>query len=238
MPVYNRLDVFQKALDSVLRQTYRPIEVIVVDDGSEQEVRNQKSPKSVTSRQAEIRNQIPIIWIRQENKGAPAARNRGFFESKGEFVIFWDADIIAVPELLEKMYQTLVKHPEASYAYCDYYFGKKKMSARWFDRDKLKRLNYIITTSLIRRSDFPGWDESLKKFQDWDVWLTMLEKNKIGVYVSDISLQVSSTRGIYSSWLPVFAYHAPWRWLPVVRGLVQRYEVGKEIILMKHQLKK
>lgn len=236
IPVYNRHEIFWRVLDSVIKQTYRPIEVIVVDDGSKNRV--QSSSKNFISRQVEceVQEKASIIFLRQENKGAPAARNQGFRESRGEFVIFWDADIMAEPKVLASLCQALDKHPEISYAYCDYYFGKKKMSAGEFDIDKLKRLNYITTTSLIRRNDFPGWDESLKKFQDWDVWLTMLDQNKIGVYVPDICLRVISTEGTYSQWLPSFAYRAPWRWLPGVRERARAYELAKAVIKAKHSI--
>lgn len=51
-----------------------------------------------------------------------------------------------------------------------------------FDREELKKHNYISTMSLIRAEDFSGFDEKIKRLQDWDLWLTMIEQGKTGVY--------------------------------------------------------
>lgn len=222
IPVFNRQDVFARAVESVVNQTYKNIEIIVVDDGSEPAIRIPNS---------DARIQI----FRQKNQGAPAARNFGFTKSSGELVIFWDADVIAKPQMIEKMYQALCDNPSASYAYCDFYFGQRKMPAQAFDPAQLKKINYITTTSLILRADFPGFDESLKKFQDWDLWLTMLEKNKTGVYVPEY-LFSAEAGGTMSGWLPSFSYRAPWKWLPGIRSKVVNYKKAKNIIIEKHHL--
>jgi len=51
---------------------------------------------------------------------------------------------------------------------------------------KLKKFNYIDVTSLLRREDFPRFDESLKKFQDWDLWLSIAQKGKTGICVPKV----------------------------------------------------
>lgn len=218
IPVFNRPEVFECSLASAFKQTYSNIEIIVVDDGS-------NPPIKIENSQVQL--------FRQENKGAPAARNFGFSKSKGEYVIFWDADLIAEPEMIEKMFNALQNNPSASFAYCDFYFGKKKMPAQIFDAEKLKKINYITMTSLIRRADFSGFDESLKKFQDWDLWLAMLDKNKTGVYVPEYLFFIEPG-GTMSSWLPSWAYRAPWKWLPGIRGKVKKYLGAKEEIIKKH----
>jgi len=171
----------------------------------------------------------------QENKGAPAARNMGFELSKGDYVIFWDADITAKPGMLEKMFQALQNNPKSSYAYADFYFGKKTIWGREFNAEALKQTNYITTTSLIRRGDFVKFDESLQRFQDWDLWLTMLEQDKVGVYISQTLFTIKSG-GSMSQWLPSFAYKKPWKWLPGVRSKVRKYEEARKVISEKHGL--
>lgn len=220
IPVFNRPETFRRSLDSALKQMYQDIEIIVVDDGSSPAIDVQHSG---------------VQLFRQENKGAPAARNFGFTKSKGDYVIFWDADLIAEPEMIEKMFKTLQNNLAASYVYCDFYFGGKKMPARPFAADALRNINYITMASLIRRADFPGFDESLKKFQDWDVWLTMLEKNKTGVYMPEYLFSVEPG-GTMSTWLPKFMYRAPWKWLPGVRGKVEEYDEARRIIVEKHDV--
>ncbi|MFH1286662.1 MAG: glycosyltransferase family A protein [Candidatus Magasanikbacteria bacterium] len=227
IPVYNQVDKFKLALLSIENQTYKNIEIIVIDDGSEEEIQNSKF---------KISKDIPLHLYRQENKGAPAARNKGFELSKGEYVIFWDADIIAYPEMLEKMYLALQQESQVSYAYSDFYFGKKKMKAGGFDGERLKKNNYITTASLIHREDVVPFDENLKRFQDWDLWLTMLEQGKKGVHVPEFLFTIIPG-GTMSSWLPSFAYKKPWRWIPGIEKKVEKYEEAKGVVQKKHHLK-
>jgi len=99
----------------------------------------------------------------------------------------------------------------------------------------LKQNNYIPTTSLIRRKDAIKWDESLKRFQDWDLWLTMSEAGKTGVWVDEYLFTVLGG-GTMSKWLPRFAYKAPFKWLPFVSKSVNQYEKTKKVIIQKHKL--
>jgi glycosyltransferase involved in cell wall biosynthesis len=170
--------------------------------------------------------------LNQKNSGGPAARNRGFRESKGDMIVFWDADVVAVPTMLEKMHQALLENPNASYAYSRFKFGWKTIRSLPFDTDQLRRVNYITATSLIRRADFPGWDESLKRFQDWDLWLTMLAQNKTGVFVPEILFraEVGGRAGI-SKWLPSFVYRLPFK----IKA-VREYESARAVIAKKHHL--
>ena len=224
IPVYNQEKELLFALSSIKKQTYRPLEVIVVDDGSKKALSSQRSVLN-----------IPIKIIRQNNKGAPAARNRGFREAKGEYVIFWDADVIGEPRMITKMVQTLETDRQASFAYSNFYFGIKKMLARPFDVLALQPCNYIHSTSLIRGSDVILWDESLQRFQDWDLWLTMAKHGKVGVWINEYLFRLT-TGGTMSAWLPSFAYKKPWRWLPGISQKVKSYEKAQSIIVQKHQL--
>ena len=63
--------------------------------------------------------------------------------------------------------------------------------------------------SLIRRKDFPqsGWDESIKKLQDWDLWLQMLSEGKTGLWIPQVLFTIIPG-GHISTWLPAFAYKA------------------------------
>ncbi len=223
IPVYNRPEIFAHSLKSALDQDYPNTEIIVVDDGSVPAI---TVPQHLLSR---------VRLFRQENNGAPAARNFGFSKSAGELVFFWDADVVAKKELLSTLQSALDKNLTKSYAYCDFTFGKKLMRAQPFSVEALRKNNYITTGALIRREDFPGFDESLIKFQDWDLWLTMLSKNKTGVYVP-VCLFSIETGGTMSTWLPRCAYHAPWKYLPGIYSRVKKYEVAKKIIVTKHAL--
>lgn len=232
IPAYNHAHTLLDCLSMVvgLESNFPKFqtEIIIVNDGSTdnfQEVMDKILKNDI------YRSKIKKV-INQENKGAPAARNRGFKEAQGEYVIFVDADTICWPHMLEQMYGALLSHPDVSYAYGQFCFGWKKMKSQKFDAEDLKKNNYIDTTSLILAKDFPGFDESLKRFQDWDLWLTMLEQGKAGIFVPQVLYKkiVKGRKGM-SSWLPSFMYKLPWK-----SEKVKEYEAAKEIVMKKHHL--
>jgi len=220
IPVYNSADKIQCCLDSVFNQTYYNLEVIVVDDGSTDDLL-----LALTNCQRKL------TILHQENKGAPAARNYGFKVSTGELVIFLDADIVMKPTMLKKLALALKTDAEAAFAYSQFKFGWKKFRLWQLDYERLKKIPYIHTSALIRRKAFPGFDESLKKFQDWDLFLTMVEAGERGVFVPEVLFRVESG-GTISSWLPSFAYKLPWLKL----ASKKKYEIAMAIIKQKHHL--
>lgn len=227
IPVYNQADKLIKTLESILAQSYQDFEVIIVNDGSEDGVADKFADFS-----KQISGPQRFLFLDQENKGAPAARNRGYKESKGVYLLFCDADAILNKDALEIMVKVLEKYESSSYTYSSFHWGRKLFKCGPFDGEKLKKEPYIHTMSLIRRKDFPesGWDESLKKFQDWDLWLSMLEQGKTGIWIN-IPLFTIAPGGRISSWLPSFAY----KLLPFL-GVVKRYNKWKRIIQEKHGL--
>lgn len=102
IPVYNKAKYIQRAISSVLGQSFQEYEIIVVDDGS-------------TDASFEAASQIKdsrIRIFRQENQGVAAARNRGISEAGAEWVAFLDADDEWMPNFLEKIYQLHAEFPE------------------------------------------------------------------------------------------------------------------------------
>lgn len=229
IPVYNRKDALRETLQSLMQQNYDALEIIVVDDGSREDIET-----LVT----EMTRLCPfsLQYIRQDNQGAPAARNHGFRISQGDYVLFLDADVRVEPDMLRRMVQVLDTHLEVSYAYCHFYFGQKKMYAHAFDADALRKRNYISTMSVIRRDDFPGFDEALTRFQDWDLWLTMLDQGKKGILIDAFLFQAAPHEHGMSTWLPSFAYRKPWRYLPWWKKQVDAYHAAKKVIIDKHAL--
>ena len=225
IPVYNQAEHLVNCLASIQKQTYNNYEIIAVNDGS-------------TDRIIEIIEKFKQIfgpkltYTEQENRGASAARNKGAKLARGEYIIFCDADVVMQPNMLELMLKTLKNSPSASFCYSSFIWGHKKFKLWPFDAEKLKTMPYITTTSLIRQKDFPGFDETLKKFQDWDLWLTMLEQGHTGVFADQIlfKLAVSGAQTM-SGWLPSCAY----KLLPWLPG-VEKYNQAKEIIFKKHNL--
>jgi glycosyltransferase involved in cell wall biosynthesis len=218
IPAYNAAGTISQCLDSVFGQSFNSLEVIVVNDGSTDATLTKLDPY-----------RQKIVIINQANQGAAAARNRGAAKATGQFIIFWDADVIAQPTMLATMHQTLRQHPEASYAYSSFRFGFKVFQLWPFNGERLKKMPYIHTTSLIRRQDFPGFDPQLTRFQDWDLWLTMLDAGNSGYFIDQVLFRVRRG-GTMSVWLPKFLY--PLSWLKPVK----KYQQAAEIIKQKHRL--
>jgi glycosyltransferase involved in cell wall biosynthesis/capsular polysaccharide biosynthesis protein len=102
IPVYNSVKYIQKAIDSVLSQTYGNYEIIVVDDGSTDETRQELRPY-----------QNKIRYVFQENQGSAAARNTGIKLANGNLVAFLDSDDFwSMPEKLEKQVACFQNNPE------------------------------------------------------------------------------------------------------------------------------
>lgn len=226
IPVYNQAEHLANCLASVKRQTYDNYEIIIVNDGS-----NDNTAK-VIKKYKNIFG-FKLIYSEQANHGANVARNNGAKLAKGEYIIFCDADIIMGPNMLELMLKALKDNPEASFCYSSFKRGYKLFKLWPYDAEKLKQMPYITTTSLIRSAHFPGFDEALKKFQDWDLWLTILEQGHSGVWIDKVLFKVA-TGGTQtmSGWLPSFAYKF-FPWLP----LAKKYNRAKAIIFKKHNLK-
>lgn len=227
IPVYNGAKTLIATISSIERQTWRDFEVIIVNDGSRDET---VAVFEKFSKSNELVNNYH--FINQENKGAPSARNRGLEEASGDFLFFCDADAVLKEDALEKMMQVLEANPSASYTYSSFYWGSKLFKLWPFDPERLKKMPYIHTMALIRRQDFPvtGWDENIKKLQDWDLWLTMLENGHQGVFIDEVLFKVQPG-GSISSWLPAFAYQA-FPFLPRVKKYKQALKIVKE----KHNL--
>jgi len=229
IPVYNQTKKLEQCLVSLSKQTYKNLEIIIVDDGSKEKVECRLPADA--GRGQEMPNAKCKI-IRQENKGAPAARNRGYEESQGEYILFCDADVILEPTALEIMLDTLINNPEASYAYSNFLWGRKLFRLKQFSDKEMQSVPCINTMSLIRREHLSGqgWDESIRKLQDWDLWLTMLEQGHVGIWIDKILFRVQPG-GTISSWLPKFAY----KFFPFLPQ-VKKYKQAIKIIKKKHNL--
>ncbi|MFZ5997680.1 MAG: glycosyltransferase family 2 protein [Nitrospirota bacterium] len=101
IPVYNRVHCITDALESVLQQTYRNIEIIVIDDGSTDATREVLAP---------YRHKITYIY--QDNAGPARARNNGIMRSSGAFIAFLDSDDLWSPEKIEQQVKAFMEDPQ------------------------------------------------------------------------------------------------------------------------------
>jgi len=234
IPVYNQAQELKKCLESILMQTllrqgycgraYQNYEIIIVNDGS-----TDNTADAISEMQPKFKG-VRYKVINQKNQGSNPARNRGADEARGDYIIFWDADVIAKPEMLAKMVDALEKNTQASYAYSSFIYGWKKFKLWPFNEDKMRAMPYIHSTSLIRREHFPGWDEKIKRLQDWDLWLTMLAEGHSGMWIPEYLFTVLTKSGTISQWIPKIFYKLPW-----LKG-VKKYKEAVSIIKKKHKL--
>lgn len=176
IPSYNSAQYLPEAIESVLTQTYRPLQVIVVDDGSTDDTARAVEP---------YRDRIRFI---QKSNGGPAsARNFGLKAVKGDWIAFLDADDVWLPQKLEKQMRVIEEHPEVGMVACGEYevneYGTRDAEHIYTNyKDKRRFLEALCSgnvigggsTALVRRScleHLGGFDEDLFGTEDWDMWL-------------------------------------------------------------------
>ena len=187
IPAYNAENFLARTLESVLSQTYQNIEVLVIDDGSQD--RTAEIVQSIAQKDSRV------ILLQQENSGVAAARNLGINNSIGEFIAPIDADDIWYPQNLEKQVQCLLQ-AEASvglvYSWSVDINEKDKLTGDFrasnIEGNVFSTLlchNFLgnASSTLIRRScveNIGGYNTQLKAqnaqgCEDWDFYLRIAE---------------------------------------------------------------
>lgn len=140
----------------------------------------------------------PAEIIVNDNEGfAPKKRNDGFKMATQQYLFFCDDDCLLPANYLESLLNTLEKNQNKGYSYTGYHGivlhpelhpmrGNFQIPSKPFNGSALRQANYISTMSLIKKEVFPGFDENLKRLQDYDLWLTLLERGVEGIFVPDI----------------------------------------------------
>ena len=192
IPTFNRAHLIEQALDSVLNQTFRDVEVIVVDDGSTDDT------DAVLDRYA---GRLRVLH--QDNQGPSAARNHGMATARGTYIALQDSDDLWVPDKLADQVRFLDAHPEVGFVFGDLrrfgaegtvyesLFSRLPRFARlprtaacpgWFVVGDdfytylLEETPIFGQTAVFRRAVLDqagGFDESICLSEDWDLWLRM-----------------------------------------------------------------
>lgn len=195
IPTFARPNNLIRAIESVLNQTYKNIEIIVVDDNGKD-----------TPCQIETENLLKdfigkkISYIKHEvNKNGSAARNTGLYNSKGYFVNFLDDDDVFAPQKIEQQVNKLMKFSEFDACYCNSLLqgrNRKIVTHNLKEGDLTLdvltgRVIFNTSTILFRRKallDINGWDESFQRHQDWELIIRFFRNHKICIVSPDKQL--------------------------------------------------
>lgn len=177
IPCHNYGQFLSWAIASVLHQSRPAKEILVIDDSSTDN----------TSEVAASYKDL-IRYFRVDFRCAQQTRNFGLDQASGEYILLLDADDFLDNQALELLEDALDSDDSLKLVYSGrYHFGAPKMIGElnfefsWipesFNLDRLRQANFISMPSLFRKSGFTGFDPKIKRFQDWDAWLSFLSSN-------------------------------------------------------------
>lgn len=187
IPTYNSARFLPGAIDSVLEQTYKDFEIIVVDDGSTDNTQDVVAPYLDR-----------ITFLKVENGGPSKARNRAIRESSGEYVAFLDADDIWYPEKLERQMIIFSGNQHCSLVHADASYkrtynlkedrtwlgNKKYVKTGWVFSELLTECFIMLSSVIVKRDCLERaglFNENLKWWEGYDLWIRIAFENQIGM---------------------------------------------------------
>ncbi len=192
IPVFNRSHLVERAIDSVLAQSFKHFNLFIVDDGSTDDFASVLKKYSHDSR---------VIFLRQENKGVSAARNYGISHSNSEWIALLDSDDEWLPQKLEIQMAFSRKNPEYQFIHSDEIWmrnGVRVNPKKKFDKSNHEIFKRSLETCLISPSTVlmkrelcikhGCFDESLVICEDYDLWLKILATLEVG-YISEFLIK-------------------------------------------------
>lgn len=205
-PCFNYAQFLGETLECLLRQTYADWECVIVDDGS-----TDASPEVARRYQAQDRR---IRYVRQENRGLPAARNTGLRESSGRYVFFLDADDLIHPDALGWLIAAMenssrrVALMQARNFYRDpaadsFPFESRPRAAAFLPNvlaDNLAPVHcYLAERAMVLAAG--GFDERLHACEDWDLWIRvalqgaeLAHVDRVGAYYRRHATSMSTSK--------------------------------------------
>jgi glycosyltransferase involved in cell wall biosynthesis len=195
IPAYEVAPYISQALDSVLAQEFKDYEIIVINDGS---------PDTVELERVLEPYREHLVYLKQDNRGAAAARNAGLYVARGEFAAFLDADDFWEPEFLRSQMEFIKSHSSCDLVYADaLIFGETPHAGSTFMQTApskgevtfesliTARCNVITSGVVARRQmilDVGLFDEHLRRAHDFDLWLRMVRHGARAAYQKKVLL--------------------------------------------------
>lgn len=180
IPTHNSSKTIYNCLHSILLQDYKEYDIIVVDDGSEDDTTN--IVKSF--------NHAHLTVIEQENKGVSAARNAGIRKASGDLIAFLDSDDFWLPNKLSRQVEILNNNETLGLVATGAIYSKDKINYLMSNKniegdifDTLLNGNIIITSSVLVKKiiieEIGFFNEKIYLGEDWEMWLRIASRNKI-----------------------------------------------------------
>ena len=184
VPLYNAAPYIRECLESIVASDYRPLEVIVVDDGS--------TDTSLAEAKAFAATHAEVKVIHQVNAGVSATRNHAIREAKGEYILPVDADDKISPHYIGKAVAAMTDEVRVVGCRAEF-FGARQ--GEWklprYSPELLARKNMIPISSLFRKADWQrvgGFCEEEIYREDWDFWISLMELGGTYVLLDEIGL--------------------------------------------------
>ena len=214
IPLYNKGPYVSKALESVISQSFRDFELIVVDDGS--------TDDSFSVAKSTIdSSDVDHLLISQANAGVSTARNNGVSASHGDYICFLDADDWWAPTFLERMDRLIKEYPEAGIYGTNYFYvknGRQRVCVTtaetgYIDYCKVyaEKLQMPLWTGAVcmpRKvfDEFGGFRPCLKLGEDFDLWIKVALKYKVAFLNEPLSYYFQDAD---TAWRLVGRLHRP-----------------------------
>lgn len=191
VPFYNNSDTLPQALDSIVAQTYRPLEIILIDDSSDDD--GLAFAKAYSTQHTTPQLSFKILENAQ-NSGAGISRNKGVTAATGTYIAFLDSDDLWKPHKLSTQIDAMTSH-NATVCYGAYQVFKDspdkpvaihKVFSK-LDYNKLHKANYlgnltgIYNATVLGKIPIPA----LRKRQDWAMWLDVLKKSGYAIGIQE-----------------------------------------------------
>ena len=183
IPCFNHWHYLKEAVQSALDQSYQDREIIVVDDGSDQQPDDELLDFLKTE---------SILLLKKQRGGPSDARNHGIENAQGELILPLDADDKIAPTYLEKAQKIFLEQENTGIVYCDaQYFGKRNESWQLppYNFPDILLDNFIFSAGLFRKDDWKkvgGYNTNMTHgWEDHDFWLSIIELKKTVVRIPE-----------------------------------------------------
>ena len=209
IPTYNRIELLKRSIDSVINQTIKPSEIIIVDDGS-----NDGTEAMVKKKYDSVK------LIKQKNKGVSAARNSGIKASSGEWICFLDSDDEWKNDKLEKQITAVANNSDYKFFHSNEIWIKngkrinqKKKHKKYggdifkkcLDMCRISPSSVLIDKNIFEEIGF--FNENLVVCEDYELWLRICDKYEVFFIDEPLIFKYGGHQGQLSYSIDSIEYH-------------------------------